>query len=113
MAGSERGKRRRPGALLLAALAPVVPGCAALAPREVETEQRLADLPTTGLALQRPVTVRWNDHLVPWIEAETDADLAFALGLVHGHLRGAQVALLRMVARGRAKLAAPGATTAR
>ncbi|MBD0273000.1 MAG: penicillin acylase family protein, partial [Acetobacteraceae bacterium] len=100
MEGSGKGKRR-PGAWLLAALAAVLPGCAALAPCEVGTEQRLADLPRTGLALQRPVTVRWNDHLVPWIEAETDTDLAFALGLVHGHLRGAQVALLRMVARGR------------
>ncbi|WP_343893939.1 penicillin acylase family protein [Craurococcus roseus] len=64
-------------------------------------DRRLADLPRAGLDLRRPVTVRWNDHLVPWIEAETDADLAFALGLVHGHLRGAQVSLLRMVARGR------------
>jgi penicillin amidase len=96
----EGGKSRRLRALLLAALA-VLPGCAALLPRDVGTEGRLAALPRTGLALQRPVTVRWNDHLVPWIEAETDADLAFALGLVHGHLRGAQIALLRMVARGR------------
>ena len=101
MEDTKREKRRRPRALLLAALAAVLPGCAALAPREVDTEGRLAALPRTGLALQRPVTVRWNDHLVPWIEAETDTDLAFALGLVHGHLRGAQIALLRMVARGR------------
>ena len=100
MAVIEGGNSRRLRALLLAALA-VLPGCAALLPRDVGTEGRLAALPRTGLALQRPVTVRWNDHLVPWIEAETDADLAFALGLVHGHLRGAQIALLRMVARGR------------
>ncbi len=95
------GRKRRPRALLLAALTAVLPGCAALMPREVGTERRLAALPQTGLSLQRPVTVRWNDHLVPWIEAETDTDLAFALGLIHGHLRGAQIALLRMVARGR------------
>jgi penicillin amidase len=99
-ASGRRNRRRRLRALLLAAVA-VLPDCAALAPREVGTERRLADLPRDGLALRRPVTIRWNDHLVPWIEAETDADLAFALGLVHGHLRGAQIALLRMVARGR------------
>ncbi|WP_205963628.1 penicillin acylase family protein [Roseicella aquatilis] len=90
----------RGAALLLAALA-MLPGCAALAPRPTGIDQRLAALPKDGLALHRPVSIRWNDHLVPWIEAESDADLAFALGLVHGHLRGAQVALLRMVARGR------------
>ncbi len=100
MAATGRAKGKRLRALLMAALA-ALPGCAALVPREVGTEGRLAALPRTGLDLQHPVTVRWNDHLVPWIEAETDTDLAFALGLVHGHLRGAQIALLRMVARGR------------
>jgi penicillin amidase len=100
----------RPLALLLAILA-LLPGCAALAPRQVQVEQRLAALPTQDLALLRPATIRWNSHLVPWIEAEDDGDLAFALGLVHGHLRGAQVALLRQVARGRlAEIAGPLAT---
>ncbi|MBW8270745.1 penicillin acylase family protein [Caldovatus aquaticus] len=94
------------------AAAALLPGCAALAPRPVAVEQRLAALPATGLAgLERPVTIRWNDHLIPWIEAETDRDLAFALGLVHGHLRGAQIALLRLVARGRlSEVAGPFAT---
>ncbi|WP_204623521.1 penicillin acylase family protein [Crenalkalicoccus roseus] len=105
MRARSRGRRQgvgiAGGAALLLALAALLPGCAALSPRPVGIEQRLAALPREGLALQRPVTIRWNDHLVPWIEAETDADLAFALGLVHGHLRGAQIALLRMVARGR------------
>ncbi len=87
---------------MLLALAALLPGCASLDPRPVTVEQRLAALPTVGMGgLDRPVTIRWNDHLVPWIEAESDTDLAFALGLVHGHLRGAQIALLRMVARGR------------
>jgi penicillin amidase len=96
-------------ALVLAAA--LLPGCAALAPRPVTVEQRLAALPAEGLALEQPVTIRWNDHLLPWIEAETDRDLAFALGLVHGHLRGAQIALLRLVARGRlAEVAGPFAT---
>jgi penicillin amidase len=99
--GRRRGVGIAGGAALLLALAALLPGCAALSPRPVGIEQRLAALPQEGLALQRPVTIRWNDHLIPWIEAETDADLAFALGLVHGHLRGAQIALLRMVARGR------------
>jgi penicillin amidase len=96
-----RNRVRGTAALALAALA-LLPGCAALSPRPVSLDQRLATLPQHGLAgLAAPVTIRWNDHLVPWIEAESDADLAYALGLVHGHLRGAQIALLRMIARGR------------
>nr|WP_264185680.1 penicillin acylase family protein [Roseicella aerolata] len=89
----------------------MLPGCAALLPRQTGIDRRLAALPRDGLALGGPVTIRWNDHLVPWIEAASDADLAFALGLVHGHLRGTQIALLRMVARGRlAEIAGPLAT---
>ncbi|TDH63849.1 penicillin acylase family protein [Dankookia rubra] len=89
----------------------MLPGCGALLPRPIGIDQRLAALPQRGLALQAPVSIRWNDHLVPWIEAGSDADLAYALGLVHGHLRGAQVALLRMVSRGRlAEIAGPLAT---
>ena len=48
-----------------------------------------------------PVTIRWNERQVPFIEAETDDDAAFALGLVHAHLRLGQMAALRMLARGR------------
>jgi len=93
--------------LVLLALA----GCAALSPRPQSPEQRLAALPAAGAEVQRPVTIRWNDHLVPWIEAETDRDAAYALGLVHGHLRGGQIALLRMVSQGRlSEIAGPLAT---
>lgn len=70
-------------------------------PRRVSFQKRLEAFPTEGLPVERPVTVRWNRHQVPYIEAESDADLAFALGLVHAHLRGGHMALMRMVAQGR------------
>lgn len=112
--GRKRRRRRiRTTAALALAVAALAPGCAALSPRPASVEQRLAALPLAPAAdgPARPVTIRWNDHLVPWIEAETDEDLAYALGLVHGHLRGAQVALLRMIARGRlSEIAGPLAT---
>jgi penicillin amidase len=38
---------------------------------------------------------------VPWIEAETDRDLFTSLGLVHAHLRLAQIAILQRIAQGR------------
>uniref|UniRef100_UPI001F0269A1 penicillin acylase family protein n=1 Tax=Falsiroseomonas oryziterrae TaxID=2911368 RepID=UPI001F0269A1 len=94
----------------LIGLLTLLPGCAALSPREATVERRLAQLPATGAPVSRPVEIRWNDHMVPWITAESDEDLAVALGLVHGHLRGAQVMLMRLVAQGRlAEVAGPPA----
>jgi penicillin amidase len=92
--------RRKAGVALLLALA-LLPGCAALSPRQTPAEQRIAALPVEGLSVSRAVEIRWNDHMVPWITAQTDEDLAVALGLVHGHLRGAQVMLMRLIAQGR------------
>ena len=98
---------KRNAALLLALLA-MLPGCAALFPSPVGVESRLAALPRQAEGLSRPVTIRWNQHLVPWIEAESDTDLAYALGVVHGHLRGAQIEIMRKAARGRlAEIAGP------
>ena len=86
--------------LLLAARAlPSAPR--ALFPRRRRFEQRLRQFPTRGLPIERPVTVRWNPLAVPFIEAERDGDLAFVLGLVHGHLREGQLALAKRIAYGR------------
>ncbi len=93
-----RTRRRR--ALLLGLIA-LLPGCGALMPREATVDRRLAALPVAGVPVSAPVEIRWNDHMVPWITAQSDEDLAVALGLVHGHLRGAQVMLLRLVSQGR------------
>ena len=70
-------------------------------PRRQTIAQRLAALPRLGLPLGAPVEIRWSDRLVPFIEAESDRDLAVALGLVHAHLRLAQMELLRRIAQGR------------
>jgi penicillin G amidase len=70
-------------------------------PRPTTIAQRLAALPCTGLPVANPVEIRWNEHLVPFIAAETDRDLATALGLVHAHLRLAQMEMLRRIAQGR------------
>ncbi len=62
---------------------------------------RLAALPRDGLPLRRAVLVHWDDHQVPFIEAETDHDAAATLGILHVHLRWTQLELMRHVARGR------------
>jgi penicillin G amidase len=86
---------------LFGVLALLLPGCAALSPQRVTSEDRLADFPTTALPLAQPVTIRWNAHQVPFIEAATDRDLAFALGMVHLHLREGQLEVFRRVSQGR------------
>src|ERR1700730_10431184 len=75
--------------------------CGALAPGRVTTPERLAAFPTADLPLEQAVTVRWNGYGVPWIEARTDHDLAFTLGLVHAHLRLGQIALAKRIVQGR------------
>ena len=81
----------------------VATSCAVFTPLpEPKTlDQRLAMFPTTGLPLQGPVTVWWNEHQVPFIEASTDRDAAFALGLAHAHLRLGQMEVMRRVSQGR------------
>jgi penicillin amidase len=82
--------------------------CAAVTPGRVTTQERLAAFPTSELPLERAVTVRWNGYGVPWIEAQTDHDLAFTLGLVHAHLRLGQMALGKRIVQGRlSELAGP------
>jgi penicillin amidase len=70
-------------------------------PRPRTIAERLAALPTHGPPLEAPVEIRWNDRLVPFIEARSDRDLAVALGVVHAHLRLAQIEFMRRIAQGR------------
>ena len=70
-------------------------------PRRASLRERLAMLPLHGVPLDAPVTVRWNEHQVPLITAGSDTDLATALGVVHAHLRGAQIEAMRRLALGR------------
>ncbi len=77
-------------------------------PDSIALQQRLAAFPRAGLPLREPVTIHWNTHQVPFIEAATDDDLAVTLGQAHVHLRWAQMEVMRHVALGRvAELAGP------
>lgn len=69
--------------------------------KRLTATERLRSFPLRRVPVAAPVEIRWNAHLVPFIEATSDRDLAVALGLVHAHLRLAQMELLRRIARGR------------
>jgi len=77
----------------------------------MEFQERLALFPTNNLPLEAPATIYWDEHLIPFIAAQTDADCAFLLGMVHTHLRQGQMELIRRVVQGRlAESAGPLAT---
>src|SRR4051794_21301033 len=69
--------------------------------KHITATERLRSFPLRLIPVAAPVEIRWNDHLVPFIDATSNRDLAVALGLVHAHLRLAQMELLRRIARGR------------
>ncbi|MCX7356316.1 MAG: penicillin acylase family protein [Alphaproteobacteria bacterium] len=80
-------------------------------PAPTTVDQRLSQFPTANLPIDHAVTIRWDDHQIPYIIAESDADAAFALGLVHAHLRLGQMEVARRVAAGRiSEMAGPGFT---
>ncbi len=87
----------------LAVSANLLSACAFTArpPSKTTIEDRMAAMPRTGLPVTKPVTIHWNGHQIPYIVAESDDDAAFALGLVHAHLRLGQMAIFRKIARGR------------
>lgn len=91
---------------MMAGLLALLQGCAALSPSQVSTEDRLAAFATatSGSAapdLEQPVEIFWSKEQIPYIVAETDRDLAFTLGLVHQHLRGGQLAVMKRLSQGR------------
>lgn len=78
-------------------------GCGLMTPlpEPRSLDERLKQMPREGLPLRAPVAIYWDEHQIPFIEAESDADAAFALGLVHAHLRLGQMEILRRISQGR------------
>jgi penicillin amidase len=70
-------------------------------PEPTTVDQRLDSFPTANLPLQGRTVIYWDEHQIPFVEAEYDTDAAFALGLVHAHLRLGHLALARLVTQGR------------
>jgi len=68
---------------------------------KLSVRERLAMLPRKGLPIRTPVRIHWDEHQIPFIEAETDDDLAVVLGMVHAHLRLGQIEMMRRLSQGR------------
>lgn len=91
---------RYAGMLLLSLLG----GCAALKspPGPETTANRIAAFEAVPKPeLREEVTVYWNDAMVPYVVAGQDLDAAVMLGMIHAHLRLAQMELGKRLAYGR------------
>lgn len=85
-------------------------GCSLISnkPEPKTTENRYNEFPKEISQLKSKASIYWNQHMVPFIESESDQDAAFLIGIVHAHLRLGQMEILRMIAEGRlAEMAGP------
>ena len=78
-------------------------GCAFLKPlpKGQSLKTRLHAFPTEGIPLKGKAEIYWNDYQIPFIHASLDEDVPLLLGMVHAHLRLAQIELLRRASQGR------------
>ncbi len=70
-------------------------------PESRSEKQRLNDFPVTNWPVKGNVDVYWNKNMIPFVEADFDEDCAFALGVVHAHLRLGQMEMFRRLSAGR------------
>ena len=95
---------RLPGALLLLVGAVgFLSGCSVLftCPDEEAQDERFARVAPANAPVSEVVTIRWDEHSIPFVEARNSDDLAFGVGVVHAHLRLGQMELMRYVSQGR------------
>ena len=70
-------------------------------PESRTLDERLTNLPLDGSPVTAAVDIRWDEHAIPFVTAESLPDLAVGLGVVHAHLRLGQMEMLRRLAQGR------------
>ncbi len=89
--------------VLLVLIAVFISQCSIVStvPKMKSSDERVNNFPTQNFPTEGEVTVYWNEYLVPFIEAQNDADAAFTIGVIHAYLRLGQMEMLRMVAQGR------------
>lgn len=76
--------------------------CSLITTRPVEVSQTKRDERFPARApVQSTVRIYWNENRIPFMIANSDEDLAMAIGIVHAHLRGSQIQIFKRIAQGR------------
>ncbi len=79
-------------------------GCATLfsSPQYTSMEMRIAQFESIkNWPTEKKVKISWNSQMIPFVEAETDKDCAFSVGVVHAFLRLGQMELFKRGSAGR------------
>jgi penicillin G amidase len=79
-------------------------GCATLfsRPKQITVGGRASLFPSNkSWPIRKPVKIYWSENKIPFIEAETDEDCAFAIGVVHAYLRLGQMEIFKRGSAGR------------
>lgn len=63
-------------------------------PGTYSLDDRLVFFPKTPAFLDS-VTIYWDNHAIPYIEASNELDVPYAMGLIHAHLRLSQLEIFR------------------
>jgi len=81
----------------------VLQGCSTFwtKPEPKTLQQRLEDFSTKNWKNKGQVEVYWNKAMVPFVHAEKDEDVPYALGRLQAHLRWGQLEILKRMAQGR------------
>ncbi|MEO0511900.1 MAG: penicillin acylase family protein [Planctomycetota bacterium] len=89
--------------LLTGALGFTLTSCVAVPPPNgsIKTQARLDAFPTEGLSTVGRVEIDWDERLIPYIHADDERDVPYAMGLVHAHLRLGSMELVRKISQGR------------
>lgn len=89
--------------VLLFILFPSFFGCSVLTafPDSRDQKQRLKALKSAFAPVSESTKIYWEEHSIPFVEAQSDEDLAFAVGVVHAHLRLGQLEVFRHISQGR------------
>ena len=70
-------------------------------PKELDQQQRFQQIPAGKGPVKQTLTIHWDKHAIPFVEAENNHDLAFGVGVTHAHLRLGQLELQRIISQGR------------
>ena len=81
----------------------VLSGCSLTMPLPDSTpiDERRALLKGLNVDISERVEIHWNDYAIPFIVADSDEDAAYALGVVHAHLRLGQMEMIKRISQGR------------
>lgn len=82
----------------------LVSGCSTLMsyPQPKTTQERFDDFESLGKwPIESTVDIYWHEKMIPFVDAKTDDDCAFAIGVIHAHLRLGQMELFKRMSAGR------------